>query len=76
LEPSQRKQKEKAKERPKDTQPIGTKKGKKLVPLVVGNYFTHGPYNVTNMQIMGCNNNGRSKISITYQRNFPFYSRG
>jgi hypothetical protein len=35
-EPSQGKQKGKAKERPKDVQPAGTKKGGGLVPLVVG----------------------------------------
>ncbi len=54
-------QKRKAKERPKDAQPTRTKKGRELVPLVVGSYLTHGPSNVTNMQIMKSNNNGRSK---------------
>jgi len=43
-------QKGKAKERPKDTQP--TKKGRWLIPLVVGCYLTHGPSNVTSMQII------------------------
>jgi len=31
----------------KDEQPTGTKKkGEELVPLVVGSYLTHGPWNV------------------------------
>jgi hypothetical protein len=48
LEPSQGRQKGKTKERPKDNQPRGTKKkGRELVPLVVGSYLTHGPSNVT-----------------------------
>jgi hypothetical protein len=71
----QRRQKRKAKERPKDAQPAGTKKGEKLVPLVVGSYLTHCPSNVINMQIMGSNTNGRSRINITRQCNFPFYSQ-
>jgi hypothetical protein len=29
--------------RPKDTQPVGTKERKKLIPLMVKNYFTHTP---------------------------------
>jgi hypothetical protein len=70
------KQKRKAKERPKDAQPIRTKKGRGLVPLVVGSYLTHGPSNVTNMQIVKSNNNGRSKRSITRQCNILLYSRG
>ncbi len=74
-EPLQRRQKRKAKERPKDAQPAGTKKGEKLVPLVVGSYLTHCPSNVINMQIMGSNTNGRSRINITRQCNFPFYSQ-
>jgi hypothetical protein len=41
-----RKTKEKAKERPIDKQTIGTKDGRMLVPLVVGNYLTHCPSNV------------------------------
>jgi hypothetical protein len=36
----------KAKERPKNQEPIGTIEGRELVPLVVGNYFTHNPFNV------------------------------
>jgi len=45
--PSHGKQKGKATERPKDVQPVGTKEGRKLVLIVVGNYFTHHPFNVT-----------------------------
>jgi len=42
LEPSQGRQKEKVKERSKDTQLAGTqKKGKELVVLVVESYLTH-----------------------------------
>jgi hypothetical protein len=37
-------QKGKAKERPKDAQPMGTKRRKKLVPLVVGSYFAPRPF--------------------------------
>jgi hypothetical protein len=44
-----RKTKEKAKERPKDMQPIGTKKGKELMHLMVGSYLIHNPYNVACM---------------------------
>ncbi len=46
-----RKTKRKAKERPTYAQPIGTKEGRKLVPLVVGSYFTHNPFNVTCMEL-------------------------
>jgi hypothetical protein len=42
----------KAKERPKYAQHARTKKGRKLVLLMVGSYLTHGPSNVTCMQIM------------------------
>jgi len=43
-------QKGKAKEKPKDTQPVRTKKkGRELVPLMVGNYLTHGSSNITCM---------------------------
>jgi hypothetical protein len=35
--------------RPKDAQPVGTKKGKKLIPFVVGSYFTHDASNVACM---------------------------
>jgi len=69
------KDKRKAKERPKDTQRTGTKEGKELVPLVVGSYFTHNPFNVAYMQIMRSNSNRRSRTNISCQRNLPFYSR-
>jgi len=46
---------------------------KKLVPLVVGSYFTHSPSNVACMQIIRSNNNGRSRTNINYQCNLPFY---
>jgi hypothetical protein len=52
------------------------KKGKELIPLVVGSYFTHNPSNVTCMQIMRSNSNGRFRTSITCQHNFPFHDRG
>ncbi len=55
---------------------MGTKKRIKLIPLVVGSYFTQGPFNVTYMQIVRSNSNGRSKTSITRQCNLPFYSKG
>jgi hypothetical protein len=57
-------QKWKAKERPKNAQSTGTKKGRGLKPLVIGSYFTHGPFNVTNMQIVKFNSNGRSRKNI------------
>ncbi len=46
VEPSQRRQKGKAKERLKDAQPTRTKKGKKLIPFMVGSYLTQHPSNV------------------------------
>jgi hypothetical protein len=66
------------KERPKDVQPARTKKkeGRELVLLVVGNYFTHNLSNVVCIQIVRFNNNERSRISITCQRNLPLYSKG
>jgi len=69
LEPSQGKQKGKAKERPKDDQLAKTKQKKELVPFMVGSYLTHGPYNVTCMQIVKFNSNGRSRTCITRQDN-------
>jgi hypothetical protein len=60
----------------KDTQPVGTKKGRKLVLLMVRTYLTHNPLNVTCMQIMRFNYNGRSRTSIIYQLNLPLYSKG
>jgi hypothetical protein len=50
LESSQRRQKRKAKEKPRHKQPIGTKKMKELVPLIVGSYLTHDHSNVVDMQ--------------------------
>jgi hypothetical protein len=47
--------------------PKGPKIGKELVSLVVGSYLTHGPSNVTTMQIVKSNNSGRSRPNITYQ---------
>jgi len=52
------------------------KKGKKLIPLMVGSYFTHGPFNVASMQIVKSNSNGRSKTSIAHQHNLPLYNKG
>jgi hypothetical protein len=43
--------------------PQEPKKGKELVPLVVGSYLPHGPYNVAYMLIMKFNNNGRSRTN-------------
>jgi hypothetical protein len=42
---TKRKIKRKAKERPTYAQPEGTKGGRELVPLVVGSYLTHNPFN-------------------------------
>jgi hypothetical protein len=50
----------------------GPKKGKKLILLVVGNYFTPNLSNVACMQFVRSNNNGRSRIDITCQRNLLF----
>jgi hypothetical protein len=52
-ESSQRRQKGKAKERPKDAQLAGIRKReRKLVPFAVRSYFTHSLSNVTCMQIL------------------------
>jgi hypothetical protein len=51
-----RETKKEGQKRPKNTQLAGTKKGKKLVFLVVETYFTHGSSNVAYMQIMKFNN--------------------
>jgi RNA recognition motif-containing protein len=56
--------------------PQEPKKRRKQVPLMVGNYFTHSPSNVTCMQIVRYNSNERSRTSITRQHNFPLYSKG
>ncbi len=45
----------------------GPKRGREPIFLVVGSYFTHGPSNVTCMQIVRFNSIGRSKINITCQ---------
>jgi len=74
--PSHGKQKGKAKERPKDVQPVGTKEGRELVLFVVGNYFTHRAFNVTHMQIMKLNNNRRFRTNISCQQNLFLYSKG
>jgi len=50
-------------------------KGRELIPFVVGNYLTHNLFNVTYIQIMRYNNNGRSRINIICQRNFPLCSK-
>jgi hypothetical protein len=52
------------------------KKRKELILLVVGNYFTHNPSIVANMQIMKFNSNGSFRTNITRQHNFPFYNKG
>jgi hypothetical protein len=44
----------------KRTQSPKEPKRRGLVPLVVGSYFTHSPFNVMCMQIVKSNNNGRS----------------
>jgi len=63
-------------ERLEHKQPIGIKKERReLVPLVVGSYLTHNPSNVTYMQIMKFNNNGRSRTSICCEHNLPLYGR-
>jgi hypothetical protein len=48
------------------------KKRKKLVPLMVGSYFTCSPSNFACMQIVISNNIGRSRTSITHQHNLLF----
>jgi hypothetical protein len=52
------------------------KKDRELIPLVGGSFLTHGLSNVTYMQIVRSNSNGKPKTSITYQRNLPFYDKG
>jgi hypothetical protein len=36
----------------KDAQPVGTKEGRELVPLVVGSYLNHSPSNFTCVKIV------------------------
>jgi hypothetical protein len=43
----------------------GPKIGREPVFLVVGSYFTHGPSNVTYMQIVRFNNSGRYIITLS-----------
>jgi hypothetical protein len=66
--------------RPKKGQKMNSpqelKKGKKLIPFMVGSYLTYSPSNVTCMQILKFNNNGKSRTRIIFQHNFPLYSRG
>jgi len=71
-----RKTKGKAKERPKDAQPTGTKEGGELVPFLVGRYLIHRSSNVIHMQALRFNSIWRSRTSISCQRNLPFYSKG
>jgi hypothetical protein len=40
-------------------------KKRELAPLVVGSYLTHCPSNVTFMQIVKSNSNGRSRPTIS-----------
>ncbi len=51
--------------------PTRTKEGRELVLLVVGNYFTHSPFNVACMQIMRPNIIKKSRTNISRQCNFP-----
>jgi hypothetical protein len=43
--------------------------------MIIGNYFTHNPSNVTYMQIVRSNSNRRLRTSITCQHNLPFYNK-
>ncbi len=70
------KTKGKAKERPKDAQLVGTKKGRKPIPLMVRSYLTHNLSNATYMQIVRSNNNRRPRTNISCKCKFPFYSIG
>jgi hypothetical protein len=70
------KTKGRAKERPKEVQPKGTKERRGLILLVVRSYFTHNPSNVANMRIVRSNNNRRCRTNISHQRNLSIYSRG
>jgi hypothetical protein len=47
-------------------------KGRKLIPLVVGSYFTHSLSNVTRMQIVKSNSNRRSRTNILANTIFLF----
>ncbi len=54
----------------------GAKRGREPVYFIVGSYLTHGPSNVTYMQIVRFNNSGRFRTSIMCQRNLLLYSKG
>jgi hypothetical protein len=56
--------------------PKGPKRGRELVSLVVGSYFIHNAFNVTNVKIMISNNSERSRTSIIYQQNLPLHNKG
>jgi hypothetical protein len=60
------KTKGKAKKRPKDVQPKGTKEARELVPLTVESYFTHNLSNVVCMQIVRSNSNRRLKTNVSH----------
>jgi hypothetical protein len=70
------KTKRRAKERPKEVQPEGTKEGRGLILLVVRNYFTYNLSNVANMRIVKSNNNRRCRTNISHQHNLSIYNRG
>ncbi len=69
-------EKREGQKKPKDTQPVGTKERRKLVLLVVRNYFTHSPFNVACMQIVRFNSNWRFRTNIPHQHNLPFHNKG
>jgi hypothetical protein len=52
---------------------MNQKNGREPIPLVEGSYFTHEPSNITYMEVVRSNSNGRSK-TCTYQCNFLLYS--
>ncbi len=66
-----RETKKKDQRKAKRHNPHESKKKKELITFMVENYFTHNLFNVTCMQIMRSNNNGRLKTSIILQCNFP-----
>jgi hypothetical protein len=48
---------------------------KKLIPLIIGSFVTHMLSNVTYMQIVRPNNNGRFTTHIIHQLNLLFYNK-
>ncbi len=60
----------------KANNPQEPKKRRKLIPFGVGSYFIHDLFNVTCMQIVRCNSNGRSRTHIACQHNLPLYNKG